>query len=63
MDAKEFAKLTDEELLQIATPVRCVDCGEFLAENPKTQCEPLCIDCYYKRASVEIHRHPLGLLR
>ena len=67
MSRKMLLKLSDEELLEVCQPTKCVDCGVTLHEST-TGMRPVkggfaCSDCYYVGLGAGIEAHPIGLPR
>jgi hypothetical protein len=64
---KDFAAISDEELLTGGKVTKCVCCGVQLQEsttgNRPTADGPMCSKCFYKAVGKIIDDHPLGVPR
>jgi len=64
---KDFAAISDEELLTGGKVTKCVRCHVQLREsttgNRPTDYGPMCSRCFYKAVGKIIDDHPLGLPR
>lgn len=67
LSAKEFLKLTDEELLNVPGVASCSRCHCRLQETVTgyrdTADGPMCSDCYYQTIGEFLDTHPIAVPR
>jgi len=67
ISGKDWVKMTDEDMVNLFKPTKCMTCGVTLHEST-TGCRLVeggcqCSDCYFKDFSEELDHHPIGIPR
>ena len=65
ISGKDWATMTDEEMVELFKPTKCMTCGEILREST-TGCRMVAggcqsSDCYFNDFSTELDHHPIGI--